>query len=198
MNDKVIIANYITAYEIRSVDDMERQFVLNENVLYDVAEEMWSCTLETIASAVVFRAKIEGPPHFCKQPKRYFEKIRGYTAEDSKIFARRICTASGVYRHFDKIIQNISKCRFIDIRRLSIKDLYECQTLSRALVLDCAKRPRSSQTVRNEELQGYSEADYNDLLVTIQESPAFRGVEGDKNKTSNLLVRVANALTARQ
>ena len=54
MNDKVIIANYITAYEIRSVDDMERQFVLNENVLYDVAEEMWSCTLETIASAVLY------------------------------------------------------------------------------------------------------------------------------------------------
>lgn len=79
-----------------------------------------------------------------------------------------------------------------------MKDLYEYQTLSRALVLDNAKRPRSSQTNRDEDLQGYTEEDYNDLLAVIQESPAFRGVGGDKYKTSRLLVRVAASLTARQ
>ena len=198
MNSLAIIDNHPVAYRTHSVEYMEVKFLENEDLLNDVAETMWNHTLQTIASATALREKMEGAPHFCKQPKRYFEKIRGYPSDVSKGLSRRICTATGVYRHFEKIVENVNKCQFIDIRTLSIKDLYECQTLSRALVLNVAKRPRSSETYRDEELQGYTEEDYRDLLAIIQDSPAFRGVAGDKTKTFSLLVRVATSLTARQ
>ena len=198
MNSLAIIDNHVAAYRMHSVYYMEREFIENEDLLNGVADTMWSRTLQTIASATALREKMEGEPHFCKQPKRFFEKIRGYPSDVAKGLSRRLCTATGVYRHFDKIVENINKCQFIDIRTLSIKDLYECQTLSRALVLNDAKRPRSSQTYRDEELQGYTEEDFRDLLAVIQESPAFRGVAGDKTKTSSLLVRVATSLTCRQ
>ena len=164
MDDLALLNDYIASYTHRSLEYMEDKFVENEDLIGDAADTMWNRTLYTIASAVALRHKMEGPPHFCRQPKRYFEKVRGLPSDVSISLSRRVCTATGVYQHFNKIVQNLDKCQYIDRRTLKIRDLYDCQNLSRAMVLNDAKRPLSTQNSRDEDLQGYREDDFNDLL----------------------------------
>ena len=76
MDDLALLNDYIASYTHRSLEYMEDKFVENEDLIGDAADTMWNRTLYTIASAVALRHKMEGPPHFCRQPKRYFEKVR--------------------------------------------------------------------------------------------------------------------------
>ena len=106
MDSVAVIDNYLAAYRTRSAEYMEGKFLENEDLLNDVAETMWSRTLQTIASAVAMREKMEGAPHFCKQPRRYFEQIRvesvqrvGYIVILTKLFKTLVSSSSLIFEH---------------------------------------------------------------------------------------------------
>lgn len=66
----------------------------------------------------------------CKQIKRFFKKFAGFDEERAKYTANKLNEARRVFPRLDKIVRNCCSCPNVDIRNLSIHELYLANSLS--------------------------------------------------------------------
>ena len=66
----------------------------------------------------------------CKQVKRFLKEHAGFNEERAKSTANKMNEARRVYPRLDKIVQNCCSCPYVDIRNLSIHELYLANSLS--------------------------------------------------------------------
>ena len=100
--------------------------------------------------------------------------------------SNKLNNASWVYDNLEKIRDNLHCCFSVDIRRLSLKQLYLAEDKSWCLLREETSRDR----VRKPDDPLHDDQDFMELIRLIKGSSAYANVSQDKSQTTSLLVRV--------
>ena len=123
------------------------------------------------------------------QIKRQLKEL-GFDNEYAGQMADTLNNACQVFDHFEKIQDNLRACPSIDIRRLSLQQLYLTKNLSSYLMMEensKANGKKPKQPLCDEE--GFTE-----LLEMVRGSRAYSKVRHDKHLTTGLMVRLQRIL----
>ena len=182
-------APHLLLFELICAEDKEE-----ENIEAAFAE-----VLKQVSISKAFREQIYKIHHY-KSPKCFFKNILGYDKERAGKAADPIKRNCRIYDHFQRILDNLSQCAFLDIRRFSTHMLESA--ISLAWCLRENENMRSQRGDRPVD-EAYTEDEFADLLRVIENHPAYKAI--DKSKENNfgksdvtaLLTRVQKNLTNR-
>ena len=103
--------------------------------------------------------------------------------------------AALVYRDISKVFYNLQQIReHVDIRRLSLKNLYEARDLK--WCFSYAERMRGRKRKKPDVLE-YTEEDFQDLVNVTAQHPCFQAVAGNENLVASLSHRLERELLKR-
>ena len=90
----------------------------------------FASVMRRIVAAKAFKLVAERETGY-RQVKRQLEAIFAGRELQGRItkLARRVNNSCWVYKNFNKISQNVQSCPLLDIRRLSLKDLYLAKSI---------------------------------------------------------------------
>ena len=117
-------------------------------------------------------------------------KALGFDNEYAGQMADTLNNACWVFDHFEKIQGNLRACPSIDIRCLSLQQLYLAKNLSWCLMIEensKAKRKKPRQPL-------YDEEEVAELLEMLRGSRAYSKVCHDKHLTTELMLRLQRTL----
>ena len=101
--------------------------------------------------------------------------------------ARTINNVVWVYDNFEKITHNLTlECKEIDIRHLSLHQLYLAKDLSWCLAYQEQKKERKDKPKHLD----YDEDDFNDLVRTVGNHDVFKSVSDDPRRLTALMSRM--------
>ena len=100
--------------------------------------------------------------------------------------ARTLNNAVWVYDNFQKIANNLMECREIDIRRLSLHQLYLAKDMSWCLMYQEQLKGRKNKPRQLD----YDEQSFEDLVKCVQGHEAFLAVSDDPKRTTALMTRL--------
>ena len=147
--------------------------------------ELFEEVLKSVAIAKAFRVRAEQETGY-RQMKRHLMYL-GVSSEDATGLARTINNGVWVYDNFRRISNNLMmECPDIDIRRLSLHQLYLAKDLSWCLMYQEQLRGRKNKPNKPD----YDEASFNDLVNTVQKHDAFLSVSDDPKRIAALMTRL--------
>ena len=121
--------------------------------------------------------------------KPYLKQI-GYDIDEAEKLAKQINEASWVYDNLDKIVANLYQFDRINIRRLSIRQLYLAKDM------DWCYRYVQNHKVggKKPEEPIYDENDFVQLENTIRNSAAYQSLESDPRLITAMMQRLQKYL----
>ena len=135
-----------------------------------------------------FKKVVEEQTKF-KQIKHQLKSL-GFDNEYAGQMADTLNNACWVFDHFEKIQGNLRACPSIDIRRLSLQQLYLAKNLSWCLTME-----ENSKVKREKPRQPlYDEEEFTELLEMVRGSRAYSKVRHDKHLTTGLMLRLQRTL----
>ena len=143
--------------------------------------------LVTMKCVVVSKAfkKVAAEQTKFKQIKRQLKAL-GFDNEYAGQMADTLNNACRVFDHFEKIQGNLRACPGIDIRRLSLQQLYLAKNLSWCLMMEensKAKRKKPRQSL-------YDDEEFTELLEMVTGSRAYSKVRHYKHLTTGLMLQL--------
>ena len=146
--------------------------------------ELFEQVLKSVAIAKASRVKAKEETGY-KQMKRHLLYL-GVHPEEATSLARIINNAVWVYDNFQRITNNLMVCTDIDIRRLSLHQLYLAKDMSWCLSYqEQLQRQKSKPRTLD-----YDEESFNDLVKCVQSHEAFLAVSDDPKRLAALMARL--------
>ena len=155
----------------------------------------FASVMRRIVAAKAFKLVAERETGY-RQVKRQLESIFAGREEQGRIttkLARRINNSCWVYKNFNKILENVQSCPLLDIRRLSLKDLYLAKNIHWCLARQELARERFRRPA-DLGLQIYRDEDFDDLLELVRNSAAYQAVREDDGEVTRLILRLQRQL----
>ena len=126
----------------------------------------------------------------------FFKSIKGYSRQDAKKVAEKINHGCKIYDRFGDILLNLQSCPHIDIRKLSVNQLYMAfDSKWCAMYNEVLRDQTGHNAVAGVVDPGYSEEDFSDLLQVVKAHPVYQSI--DKSRTNNFGKREITALLHR-
>ena len=144
--------------------------------------------MKCVVVSKAFNKVVEEQTKF-KQIKHQLKAL-GFNNEYAGQMADTLNNACWVFDHFEKIQGNLRACPGIDIRRLSLQQLYLAKNLSWCLMMEDnskAKRKKPRRPL-------YDKEEFTELLEMVRGSRAYSKVRHDKHLTTGLMLRLQRAL----
>lgn len=154
--------------------------------------DLFGEVLKTVAIAKAFRVQAEQETGY-KQMKRHLLSL-GIHPDLATDQARIINNAVWVYDNFKRITDNLMVCSDIDIRRLSLHQLYLAKDMSWCLVY----QEQLQGQRKKPKLLDYDEEAFDDLLKCVEGHAAYRAVSDDPKRATALISRLQKKLLERQ
>ena len=155
----------------------------------ELLSKLFEEILRSVAIAKAFRLNAERDTGY-KQMKRALVRL-GVLEEEATTLARTINTASWVYDNFQRITHNLTlECKHIDIRRLSLHQLYLAKDLSWCLTYQeqmKGKRDKPNHLV-------YDEEAFDNLVNIVGNHEVIESVSDDPRQLAALLTRLQKIL----
>ena len=159
-------------------------------------DRLFSERLDTATYAKLIRIAISNEGYTYTKPylKRRMPRL---TKDERDTLAESINDGAWIYDNIAEIQSNLMQVRRggveIDIRRLSMTDLYQAKTLSWCykyadLLKGRGKKPNNL---------AYTEEEFNDLVTTVMQHPCFAAVNGDASSVASLGGRLQRTLLNR-
>ena len=166
----------------------------NESVEAAFAE-----VLNQISMSKAFRQQIYNLFKY-KNTACFFKSVQGYSKEDSAEKANIINKESKIYDRFKDILVNLKQCPYINIKRLSVNQLYMALDGKWCHMYNEILRDKKGQRGRQVVEKVYEEEDFADFLQVVKYHPVYQAIDrsGENNygrrEISALFVRAQNAL----
>ena len=157
----------------------------------DNVEAAFAEVLKQVSISKAFRQQIYNI-HLYKSPKCYFKSVMGYDNDRAGKAAEPIKRNCRVYDHFQRILENLGQCPFLDIRRFSTHMLESAISLSWCLREN--ENMRSQRGERPAE-EAYTEDEFADLADVVVNHPAYKAI--DRSKENNFGNSEVTALLTR-
>ena len=129
--------NRFVVYQFRTTAQLYCEFRAAEVTESRHVSESFSETLKAVSIAKAFRIAAERESEY-KQLKRHLV-FMGIDPDSATTMARTLNNACWVYDHFQCITDNLMTCRSIDIRRLTLFQLYLARNKSWCLLQQWCK-----------------------------------------------------------
>ena len=145
-------------------------------------DKVYLATMNCVVVSKAFKKVAEEQTKF-KQIKRQLKAL-GFDNEYAGQMADTLNNACSVFDHFEKIQGNLRACPSIDIRRLSLQQLYLAKNLSGCVMMEensKAKRKKPRQPL-------YDEEEFTELLEMVRGSRAYSKVRHHKHLTTGLML----------
>ena len=181
----------LDSYDNFSLEMLRREFVTTTRMEEQALQEVFKHIMNTAAIAKSFRNKLYQFSGY-KYVKPYLKNI-GYEEEEAKQLSESINVASWVYDNLQGIVNNIFQFQYINIRRLSMRQLYLARDIHWCLRYVEDHRVRSKKP----DNLAYREEDFNDLLTSVRNSAAYKDLDGDKRKITAMMLRLQKELVKR-
>ena len=123
--------------------------------------------MRTVVGQKAYRIAAERESGY-KQLKRYFQWL-GYGFEDTKKMSNKLNNASWVYDNLEKIRDNLKSCPNVDIRSLTLKQIFLAKNKSWCLL----QEENSKEGVRKSDDPLYDDQDFMELIQLIKGSGAY-------------------------
>ncbi len=146
--------------------------------------KLFEQVLMSIAIAKAFRVKAEQETGY-KQMKRHLVYL-GMQPDEASSVARVINNAVWVYDNFQRITNNLMTCTDIDIRRLSLHQLYLAKDMSWCLMYQEQLQKQKNKPSNLD----YDEESFDDLVRCVQNHDAFLAVSDDPKRLVALMARL--------
>ena len=135
----------------------------------------------------------------CQQMKRFLKKHAGFDEERAKTTALKLNEARRVYPRLDKIVQNCCSCRYVDIRTLSIHELYLANSLSWVLNRNAENDPltrltRSSVPLNITAVKVVDAASVEETVKHIMNSAWYKKACHDPNLVAYIMSQITAAV----
>ena len=150
----------------------------------------FSEVLKQICVSKAFKMKVEARYHY-KKMAPFFKTVWGETPKNAKLKANKINNNTLVYDQWQIILNNLSVCPLINLKQLSANQLFLARTKGWCHSYNELQRSRGNRPA----ILAYSEEDYQDLLISIRNHPAFQAI--DKSEENDGGLRDISALTLR-
>ena len=151
-------------YDNMSLERLRREFLRTGNMEEQALQEVFTHIMNTTAIAKVFRNKLYDLSGY-RYVKSYLKQI-GYNPEEAEQLSKRINEASWVYDNLQLIVNNLARFPSINIRRLSMRQLYLARDIHWCFRYVEDHRKTSNKP---DEL-AYSEEDFNVLLDSVRKT----------------------------
>ena len=168
--------------------DFEKCKRKEHKLLSNLFEEI----LKSVAIAKAFRVKAEQETGY-KQMKRHLLFL-GLDPEYATNLARTINNAVWVFDNFERITFNLNVCTDINIRRLSLHQLYLAKDMSWCLMYQEQLRGHKKKP----KLLDYDEESFEDLAKYIESHPAFLAVSDDPKRVTALMTRLQKRVLSKE
>ena len=126
-------------------------------------QHAFSEVLKQISISKAFKKKVKDVYHY-QNIACFFKTVLGNTKEEAKTKANKINNNCLVYDDFQKILNNLSECPFINVRRLSANHLFLARGRGWWQMYNEMQRGRSDRPAN----LSYGEADFQDLILIIR------------------------------
>ena len=160
-------------------------------------ETAFTEVLNQICISKAFRLQIYHVFRY-KNTACYFKSIKGDTKEEAAKKAKIINTECKIYDNFNLILSNLSCCKSIDIKRLSVNQLYLSIDSNWCQMYNEMQSDRENkQAVAN---LVYEEEDFKDFLQMVKNHPVYHSIDTSrennygKREVSALLLRTQKSL----
>ena len=158
-------------------------------------DRIFSERLDTATYAKLIRMAIRNAGYTYTKP--YLKRHMPHLSDDERsTLAESINDAAWIYDNISEIQSNLIQVRRdveIDIRRLSMTDLYQAKKLSwcyRYAEIMRGKGKKPEHLV-------YTEEQYNDFVNHVMQHPCFAAVDGDASCVASLSGRLSRSLLNR-
>ncbi len=136
----------------------------------DALDKAFMTTLKRCTAAKAFKIAAQRETKF-KQAKRQLVAL-GHSDAFAKKMARKINMAGWVFKNLTKIYNNLALCKFVDIRRLAMKELYLAKNLDWCLMRDESIRERQARPPNTS--RPYDENVFQHLLNIVKNSDCYQ------------------------
>ena len=155
------------------MDTLTRKFLRSEVVEENALKDVFCQVLDRSAIVYTFKLKMKTFTGFT-YPKSYL-KATGLAEDKAAALADNINLASSVYEHLKDIVDNVMQFENINIRRLSMNQLYLAKEISWCFQYLESLKCRGKKP---EELV-YNEQDFKDLENLVRSSAGYLALEKD-------------------
>ena len=181
---EVNLERYST-FEVKALLRIFRKDLRDETS--DALDKTFAVVMRRVVAAKAFKVAAQRVTHY-KQVKRQLLEL-GFEEDKVKRLARRINNSCWVFKNFDKIVGNLQKCPLLDIRRLSLKELYLAKNMHWCL----ARQELARERLRRPGELGvhrYRDDDFYNLLELVRSSACYQSVRGDGREVSKVVMRL--------
>ena len=106
----------------------------------------------------------------------YFKNVQQMTADEARRAAKPINDRANVYENFDKLLANLSKCSYINIKRLSAGLMKQALNLNWCLLRNSAQRPRVD-VQPGQGANPYLQPEYRQVLDSVVGSRFYQSID---------------------
>ena len=158
-------------------------------------ERVFSEVLNATVYASLLKDKIFQTTGFRKTKTYLSFTFPNHPDKELQTLADSINHAALVYRDIGRVFANLQQIREkVDIRRLSLKNLFEARDIK--WCYSYAERMRGRKRRKPDELE-YAEADFENLVNMNAEHPCFQAVADDRSLVASLSHRLEQHLLKR-
>ena len=178
----------LDVFQDDNLEILKGRYLSAKNEEKQALKDVFTQVLNVSAISKMFRLKLERFSGY-KYVKPYFKQL-GYEDKDAETFSRSINEASWVYDNLHRIIHNVEQFKCINLRRLSIRQLYLAKDFHWCLRYAQDQKGRGKKP----EDPVYDEDDFQDLTTLIRNSAAYVSLEKDPKLITALLHRLQKNL----
>ena len=175
-------------YDNDNLERLQNQFIVASNREEHALQAVFKEVMNSAAIAKVFRLKLERLSGY-KYVKPYLKQV-GYEKENAEKLSKSINEACWVYDNLQRILNNLLQFDSINVRRLSMRQLYLAKDLHWCL-----------RYVQDHKVQGskpqepiYDEEDFKALEDSIRNSNAYGSLEKNPKLITAMLLRLQKNL----
>ena len=183
--------------------DMPLGILVAEFQRHDVREdrcldELFEKILQTATYGKLIKINIQRDTPYSK-PGNYLKhsiRFQHLNEDEKKTLARKINESAWIFDNIETIDDNLSLVRQdadIDIRRLSINQLYRAKNLNWCRQYAASLASKSNKPAN----PSYSDEQFNTLIEKIMTDPCFQAVNGNPTKVASLGSHIQGALLRR-
>lgn len=192
-------ANRLSIYADKEPDFLLEEMNAARKRENESVEAAFAEVLNQISMSKAFRQQIYNLFKY-KNTACFFKSVQGYSKEDSAEKANIINKESKIYDRFKDILVNLKQCPYINIKRLSVNQLYMALDGKWCHMYNEILRDKKGQRGRQVVEKVYEEEDFADFLQVVKYHPVYQAIDrsGENNygrrEISALFVRAQNAL----